>query len=66
MNLTVNGIPRTFPERMTLAELMLREIAASRGSAAAVDGVVVPRGSWEAFLLADGSSVEILTAVQGG
>lgn len=66
MNLTVNGIPRTFPERMTLAELMLRENAASRGSAAAVDGVVVPRGSWEAFLLADGSSVEILTAVQGG
>jgi len=66
MNLTVNGIPRTFPERMKLAELMLRENAASRGSAAAVDGVVVPRGSWEAFLLADGSSVEILTAVQGG
>jgi len=51
---------------MKLAELMLRENAASRGSAAAVDGVVVPRGSWEAFLLADGSSVEILTAVQGG
>ena len=66
MNLTVNGIPRTFPECMTLAELMLRENASSRGSAAAVDGVVVPRGSWEAFLLADGSSVEILTAVQGG
>ena len=66
MNLTVNGIPRMFPERMTLAELMLRENAASRGSAAAFDGVVVPRGSWEAFLLADGSSVEILTAVQGG
>jgi len=66
MNLTVNGIPRTCPECMTLAELMLRENAASRGSAAAVDGVVVPRGGWEAFLLADGSSVEILTAVQGG
>ena len=66
MNLTVNGIPRMFPERMTLAELMLRENAASRGSAAAVDGVVVPRGSWEGFVLADGSSVEILTAVQGG
>jgi sulfur carrier protein len=66
MNLTINGTAQTLPERTTLAELMLRENAASRGSAAAVDGVVVPRGSWEGFLLADGSSVEILTAVQGG
>jgi sulfur carrier protein len=64
MNLTVNGTPQTLPERTTLAELMER--AASRGSAAAVDGVVVPRGSWDAFVLADGSSVEVLTAVQGG
>ena len=66
MNLTVNGILQTLPERTTLAELMEQEDAASRGSAAAVDGVVVPRGSWEAFVLSDGSAVEVLTAVQGG
>ena len=66
MNLTVNGTPQTLPERTTLAELMVRENAARRGSAAAVNGVVVPRGSWDGFVLADGSSVEVLTAVQGG
>ena len=66
MNLTVNGTPQTLPERTTLADLMTWENAAGRGCAAAVDGVVVPRGSWDTFLLSDGSSVEVLTAVQGG
>jgi sulfur carrier protein len=66
MNLTVNGSSQTLPEHTTLAELMARENAASRGSAAAVDGEVVPRGSWDTFQLWEGSFVEVLTAVQGG
>jgi sulfur carrier protein len=66
MNVTINGTPRTLPERMTLAELLVRENARNRGSAAAVDGTVVPRGTWDTFVLSDGSSVEVLTAVQGG
>ena len=66
MNLTVNGTAQTHPERMTLADLMRRENAVGRGCAAAVDGEVVPRGSWDTFLLSDGSFVEVLTAVQGG
>ena len=51
---------------MTLAELLVRENARNRGSAAAVDGTVVPRGTWDTFVLSDGPSVEVLTAVQGG
>ena len=66
MNLTVNGTPQTLPERTTLADLMTWENAAGHGCAAAVDGVVVPRGNWAAFVLSEGSSVEVLTAVQGG
>jgi sulfur carrier protein len=66
MNVTVNGIARTLPEQTTLAELLIQENARHRGTAAAVDGEVVPRRSWDTFLLADGSSVEVLTAVQGG
>jgi sulfur carrier protein len=38
----------------------------ARGVAVAVDGEVVPRGHWEAFALADGARVEVLTAMQGG
>jgi sulfur carrier protein len=66
MIVTVNGTARTLAERTTLAELLVAENARNRGTAAAVDGEVVPRGHWDEFLLADGSSVEVLTAVQGG
>jgi sulfur carrier protein len=47
-----------------LAQLGLE--AEARGVAVAVDGEVVPRASWESFELAEGSRVEVLTAMQGG
>ena len=53
-------------EGSTLAELLDREIGNRRGTAAAVDGEVVPRGDWASFALTDGQAVELLTAVQGG
>ncbi len=62
MIITVNGTPRD-SQVATLAD-MLAEVP--RGSAAAVDGEVVPRSEWSTFELTDGQSVEILTAVQGG
>jgi sulfur carrier protein len=37
-----------------------------RGVAVAVDAEIVPRGEWDSFLVPDGATVEILTAVQGG
>jgi sulfur carrier protein len=36
------------------------------GVAAAVNGKVVPRGSWAAASLGEGDQVEVVTAVQGG
>ena len=66
MTLTVNGTPRQLADGTTLAELLDAEVGAARGTAAAVDGEVVPRGSWTSFVLADGQAVELLTAVQGG
>lgn len=36
------------------------------GIAVAVDGEVVRRGHWSEFALADGHTVDIVTAVQGG
>jgi sulfur carrier protein len=47
-----------------LTELGLE--AQARGVAVAVDGEVVPRASWDSFELAEGSRVEVLTAMQGG
>jgi sulfur carrier protein len=62
MIITVNGDPQE-SSAITLAELLE---SVPRGSAAAVDGEVVPRSEWPIFELADGQTVEILTAVQGG
>ncbi|MDN5660367.1 MAG: sulfur carrier protein ThiS [Brevibacterium aurantiacum] len=36
------------------------------GIALAVDGEVIRRGKWSDFTLAEGHSVDIVTAVQGG
>ena len=36
------------------------------GVAVAVDGEVIRRGHWSEFALADGHTVDIVTAVQGG
>ena len=38
----------------------------ARGVAVAVDAEVVPRGQWNAHVVADGARVEVLTAIQGG
>ena len=63
---TVNGDNRELPPGTTLAELIAQLTASARGIAAAVDGEVVPRRAWPDTPLADGTVVEIVTAVQGG
>ena len=66
MTLTVNGDARELPPGATLADLIPQVTASARGIAAALDGEVVPRRAWPGTPLADGSVVEIVTAVQGG
>jgi sulfur carrier protein len=66
MKITVNGAAHEFVEPTTLAGLIEQVAGTSRGSAAAVDGEVVPRGEWSSFPLQEGQSIEVLTAVQGG
>jgi sulfur carrier protein len=65
-HVTVNGDNREFPPGTSLAELIGQLTESARGIAAAVDGEVVPRRAWPDTPLADGSVVEIVTAVQGG
>ena len=38
----------------------------ARGVAVAVDDEVVPRATWDSFVLAEDARVEVLTAMQGG
>ena len=68
MRIELNGEPRELPAGATLADAV-RESGAERegrGVAVALDGEVVPRGEWESTALAEGQSVEVLAAIQGG
>jgi sulfur carrier protein len=66
MTLIVNGQERELPDGTTVAGLLETLRIPSMGTAVAVDGEVVPRARHAETVLADGSAVEVLTAVQGG
>jgi sulfur carrier protein len=62
----LNGEPRTLHDGSTVTQAVAELTAAPSGVAAAVNGEVVPRGSWAATPLREGDQVEVVTAVQGG
>jgi sulfur carrier protein len=64
--ITVNGTPEEFSG--TIADLLAARMGDSRpqGIAVAIGDDVVPRDDWSRRPLADGDTVEIVTAVQGG
>ncbi len=67
LGVTVNDRPHALGAGATLVALM-RELglADTKGVAAAVNGEVVPRASWESRGLAEGDSVLVIRATQGG
>ncbi|HKC29783.1 MAG TPA: sulfur carrier protein ThiS [Jatrophihabitans sp.] len=66
MTITLNGSKTDVADDITLAALMTELALPTRGSAAVVDGEVVPRGLWTGLTLRQGQVVELVTAVQGG
>ncbi|KWX00297.1 thiamine biosynthesis protein ThiS [Carbonactinospora thermoautotrophica] len=66
MIVIVNGEKRELTPGTTVAELVAELTPAEHGVAVAVNGTVVPRGTWESTELHDADRVEVLTAVQGG
>lgn len=64
----LNGEERELDDGATVAAAvaLVGAFRTGRGVAAAVDGEVVPRGEWDSRQLADGASVEVVHAVQGG
>ncbi len=66
MTVTVNGTERQVPDGATLVEVIEALDVPAAGVAVAVNGAVVRRVDWPATPLADGATVEVLTAVQGG
>jgi sulfur carrier protein len=62
----LNGQVRELPDGSTVVQAVAALTEARTGVAAALNGDVVPRGSWAATALTDGDQVELVTAVQGG
>jgi sulfur carrier protein len=62
----LNGQAREVADGTTVEQAVAELTAAATGVAAAVNGAVIPRGSWAATLLRAGDHVEVVTAVQGG
>lgn len=65
MKVLLNGSPHEVAHGATVTELVAGAGAPGTGVAVAVDGAVLPRSQWSQPV-AEGSAVEILTAVQGG
>lgn len=63
MTITLNGAPHPIEAGVAIADLMPAD---GRGTAVALNGVVVPRAEHTSTQLADGDVVEIVMAVQGG
>ena len=66
IQVSLNGEPRELPDGTTMEQAVAAMTALGTGVAAAINGGVVPRGSWAATPLHDGDQVEVVTAVQGG
>lgn len=66
MRVTVNGQDRSVSSLLSIDDLVSSLVPARRGVAVAVNGTVVPRSTWAEVALADGDTVEVLTAAQGG
>ena len=68
MRVIVNGQPRELGERPTVDRVVAEIAPASqgRGTAVAVNGVVVPRAVWASTELGEDDKIEVLDAIGGG
>ena len=58
MTITLNGAKCVIDDGTTLEQLMMSVTDSTRGSAAAIDGEVVPRMEWPMVTLREGQAVE--------
>lgn len=66
IELTINGVARTFPHSLNCAELVTALALAGKRIAIERNGDIVPRSAYPTCLLANGDHLEIVVAVGGG
>ena len=67
LQIRLNGNKRQLEPPVRLAELdELADLASLDGIAVAINGEVVPHGTWDEREVKNGDEIEIVRAVQGG
>ena len=66
MKVTINGAPQELDGGASVGTCVRLLTTATGGVAAAVNGEIVRRASWEETPVAEGDVIEVITAVQGG
>lgn len=66
MKVIINGSARELAEGACVSDAVRIITAGDTGVAAALNGEIVTRASWNGTGLAEGDEIEVLTAVQGG
>lgn len=67
IHIVINGVAQELAEGTTLENYATSKgIAEQRGTAIAINGKVIRRRDWAISTLADGDTVMLLTAAQGG
>ncbi len=67
MKVELNGDAVELGPGATIAEAVAASGAeGTAGLAVALDGTVIPKGSWDETVIAEGQSVEVVAAIQGG
>jgi sulfur carrier protein len=66
MKVTINGAAQELDSGASVGTCVRVLTTATGGVAAALNGEIVRRASWEETPVAEGDVVEVITAVQGG
>jgi sulfur carrier protein len=64
--ITLNGKPREIGGPLSIPDLLRELEVQPKQVAVAINGEVVPRGTWRGVSLSDGDVVEVVRAVGGG
>lgn len=66
MNVTINGVPKTYPAPLSVQDALKQEGYADLKVAVARNGAFLPRGAYANTNIEDGDEIEIVAPMQGG
>ena len=66
MNITLNGDAREYPDKLSASELLRSLGLADKRLALEINQEIVPRSSFDRYIINPGDQVEIVHAIGGG